>query len=154
MTTPLDENVRSIFVYGTLRPGQSNYDWTVGDLPHTHTPARLAGYALRASLPMFPYAVHDLSAVTVGDLLTFDDEEWGSALHACDALEGYPAHYDRTLVWVDLPEAPGISRKAWVYHAPADRQPYVVRNHAQVPGNDWVAAMNEWSSQRPRGSVR
>lgn len=142
MHTNDPDSVRSIFVYGTLRPGQGNHAWTVGDLDHTARPGRVAGYALRAAQPMFPYAVTDPSAVTVGDLLTFGDAEWADALHACDALEGYPGHYDRSLVLVDLDGAAPV--RAWIYHAPVWRRSEIIARYPAVPGNDWVAARESW----------
>lgn len=132
------DDVRSIFAYGTLRPGHGNHDWTVGHLRPRTRPGIVDNVSIVAPLPSFPYALDAVGEETFGDLLTFDDEDWPEALASCDRLEGYPHHYDRRVV----DALSGLDRiRAWLYIAPADRQADLRRRFPPVPGNDYTAAL-------------
>ena len=86
-----------IFVYGTLKPGGSNYFLAQG-VTHTE-PAYLGGYKLLHFDPEgYPAMVPGTGRV-YGVVLTFGDIE--AALPALDALEGLhlaPPEYARVLV--------------------------------------------------------
>lgn len=123
----------AVFVYGTLRPGHGNHDWTVGDLPHTATPARLEGFRLVGADHPFPFALPAPGGQVIGEVLSFDIGDWPTALHMMDRLEGYPVLYDRVGVEVAA-LADGRRLRAWLY-TPADPDRHA--SLAEVPGGDW-----------------
>lgn len=131
----------SVFVYGTLRPGQVNFP-LVQRAVSAHMPARLHGHALRAALAArFPYATEGPGLSVVGSLLVLRPSAAPAALARLDALEGYRAeslqtsHYLRVTRQVvtetrsDLGQ-PGTAVTAWVYLAgssiPVNHLPLVV----------------------------
>lgn len=83
-----------VFVYGTLKPGQKNWDRLLNGRVHRFQTARIRGrlYALRLG---FPAAVPANDWIQ-GYLLGLPDSE---LLHRIDALEGFrpdrPAHQNR-----------------------------------------------------------
>lgn len=123
----------AVFVYGTLRPGFGNHDWTVGHLPHRAVPAFVSGFRLVGQGRPFPYAVPDPAAVTIGEVLAFEEPEWPEALSAMDRLEGYPVHYDRVLVEATTRDRPQRTLAAWLYTPVGDRYAAL----PPVPGGDW-----------------
>ncbi len=106
--------IRSAFTYGTLRPGEGNHRVVAGYNPASAR-GSISGHALFGKHRGFPYCVEsdDPMDIVHGDMLTFDEDEWDDALQAMDWLEGYPAHYERAVVEVNLES--GGSLKAWVY---------------------------------------
>src|SRR5664279_6424112 len=90
----------SIFVYGTLRPGQVNYRRLLANRTVRELPATAKGLALYGL--GFPYAVPEPGARVVGDLITIKPALYSEVLADLDQLEGYrssqPAssHYIRT----------------------------------------------------------
>ena len=90
----------SVFVYGTLRPGQGNHRRLLAGRTVQETPAFATGLALYGT--GFPYAVPQPGARIVGDLITIEPTRYREVLADLDALEGYDArqpatsHYIRT----------------------------------------------------------
>lgn len=109
-------NVRSFFVYGTLRPGFAN-----ARLWHDFADAawdgrsHVVGYKLVTN-GGFPYLVHAEGETSTGCLITPHRGEAANIRRRFDALEGYPRHYDRIVVPVFTPAG---SVRAWTY-IPAD----------------------------------
>ncbi|MDN5802993.1 MAG: gamma-glutamylcyclotransferase [Microlunatus sp.] len=118
----------SVFVYGTLRPGQVNYP-IVQSAVAGHVEARLDGHSLRAAAHAhFPYAIDDLGHHVVGVLLRLKSGSESATLARLDVLEGYrttspeTSHYRR--VTCPVITAAGSSYgpaetavEAWVYLA-------------------------------------
>lgn len=133
------DDLRSILAYGTLRPGQRNYESIISRLQHTVTRVTLSGWSLWGSPTMFPYAIPasgalvDPEPVIVGDVLTFSPADWPEALRRCDRLESYPFHYDRVEVvaWATL-----NSVRAWIY-TPIDTA-YVTTMYGRITCGDWL----------------
>lgn len=75
-----------VFVYGTLRPGQTNYGLLRG-FTVTETPAQIANMDLFA-LPDYPMALSG-SRIVVGDLLFLTPTSYRSLLLRLDDLEGW-----------------------------------------------------------------
>lgn len=113
------------FVYGTLRPGESNYARLLTGLTAAELPATLTGGALYTAGP-YPFLVMtpDLAGpgdLVAGDLVVVRPEAYQGALAALDALEGYAPGgaqnmYERVVTEVATAEGP---RHAWVYVAGA-----------------------------------
>ncbi|MFM9612206.1 gamma-glutamylcyclotransferase family protein [Streptomyces niveiscabiei] len=108
------------FVYGTLRPGETNHALFLSGRTLTEEPARLTGAVLYDG-PGYPYAVEAPGGPIYGDLVTVAPEYYPASLHELDALEEYRA---------DDPDSPylRVSRdvvrarssevvRAWVYVA-------------------------------------
>ena len=124
-----------VFVYGTLRPGHGNHRVAARWNP-TATPASLDGFALYDG-PGFPYAAVQPGRRIVGDLLEFPADLWPDALADLDSLEGYPHHYGRSLVTVDVASTEvGDRRTAWVYVADPGR----VARRQLLEHGDWNLA--------------
>ncbi|PTA68752.1 gamma-glutamylcyclotransferase family protein [Deinococcus arcticus] len=131
----------SVFVYGTLMPGERNAHVATRGGAVLAQGAGLRGYALYHLSPeAYPALVPGPPGATVrGQLLTYTPAAWRVALPFLDDLEGLhetPPLYTRSLVTLQLDsggEAPG-----WVYvYARAERlgQP----GAQPVPSGDWRA---------------
>ena len=104
----------TLFVYGTLKPGYSNYEWLLADKDIKHTPAWTHGKLY--DLGAFP-AMTKGDGMVYGDLLKFDDPE---ILERIDILEGYKTDafwgmnfYDRVEVTVHTENSESVV--AWTY---------------------------------------
>ena len=127
-----------VFVYGTLKPGECNYDRYCGAYGAIATPARVQGrlYDLGVGYP----AMTQEAGWVQGYRLTFADP---AALAPLDQLEGYSPHrpaedndYQRLLypVWSYPPTAdPEDLGQAWVYiMTPAQLARYDTRRWLQA----------------------
>jgi gamma-glutamylcyclotransferase (GGCT)/AIG2-like uncharacterized protein YtfP len=136
-----------IFVYGTLRPGQENYDRFVLGKTTREVPAMLADHAMFV-LDGYPCITEDTGAGDViGDALYLSPELFPAVLAALDRLEGYtPGDASSPYLRVrrsvrtgkgDTGE-PLRTSLAWVYVA---GEPALLRRRAcdPVPGGDWLA---------------
>ena len=126
-----------VFVYGTLRPGQGNYQRLLADRTDQEQPATAPGVALFGA--GFPYAVPSPGARTVGSLITIRPALYDDVLNDLDRLEGClphrpdRSHYVRATRTVIA--AGGTPHTAWIYLA----GPSV--DHARmrrIPGDDWL----------------
>jgi len=83
MTDPSDSAIR-VFVYGTLKPGEANYQPYCAGKVTANRPACTIGQLF--DLPLGYPAMTPGNGWVYGNLLEFDD---GNVLAAIDALEGY-----------------------------------------------------------------
>lgn len=136
-----------IFVYGTLRPGQENYDRFVLGKTTREVRAMLADHAMFV-LDGYPCITEDTGAGNViGDALYLSPEHFPAVLAALDQLEGYmsgnaSSPYLRVRRSVRTEEGggdePPRTSLAWVY---VGGEPALLRRLAcdPVPGGDWLA---------------
>lgn len=119
-----------VFVYGTLRQGQSNAYLLSQHGVTRWIPASLSGYHLLNAGASWPYCRPNANAEgpVVGEMV----EVTSDALADLDRLEGVPHHYERHSVSILLGGT--LLVPAWVYVAARDIQ------GEPIPGNDWVKA--------------
>ncbi|MFD8966536.1 gamma-glutamylcyclotransferase family protein [Streptomyces sp. NPDC059568] len=134
------------FVYGTLRPGEPNYDLCLRGRTAHEEPARLEG-ALLYDGPGYPYVIEDRGTV-VGDLITAKPGQYGELLAVLDELEEYVAPGDPANVYErvarDVLSAGGTTVSAWVYFA-APRVAHELRARGQViAGGDWLTHVSPY----------
>lgn len=135
-----DSPPTTVFVYGTLMPGERNAHVAAQGGRFHARPATLPGYRLLHLWPeAYPAVVPGDGAGTVrGFALTYAPADWPLALPFLDRLEGVdeaPPLYTRERVTLALES--GETLPAWVYvYALAERleRPGVV----PVPGGDWT----------------
>jgi len=134
----------SLFVYGTLKPGEMNYaDYLAGRTLYEQ-PAWVVGAVLYTAGP-FPYLVlgNGLAQPTeyvYGMLLTICPEVYMATLQALDDLEGYQPGaagnlYERITHTV---QTAGAQVAAWMYVA--GLQPLTAIRAGQfhkIPGGNW-----------------
>lgn len=128
----------SLFVYGTLLPGERNWHLLKGEVA-SWQPARLSGWCLW-DLPAHNYpAITPLASASVqGALLELVELE--RALKLCDALEGYePGDLPGSLYWRVQAEvcAQQGEQPAWVYVWNAQRLDELCRRAQRVQRADW-----------------
>jgi gamma-glutamylcyclotransferase (GGCT)/AIG2-like uncharacterized protein YtfP len=123
----------AVFVYGTLRPGQRNYERLLAGRTVQVSPAIAKGLALYGH--RFPYAVTQSGARTVGDLITIKPSLYREVLADLDQLEGYQpnrpesSHYIRStrsiVATVSTPNGGTWEafHTAWIYLAGPDIDP-------------------------------
>ena len=115
------------FVYGTLKPGESNYARYLEHRTAEEIPAQLQGAALfNAGAYPFLVLAHETladlvqaSAIVHGMLIELPSESYDATLADLDSLEGYIANsstnlYERVVVQVRT--ASGL-REVWLYVA-------------------------------------
>jgi gamma-glutamylcyclotransferase (GGCT)/AIG2-like uncharacterized protein YtfP len=136
----------SVFVYGTLRPGQGNYQRLLAGRTVRESPAIAKGLALYGR--GFPYAVPQSGARIVGDLITIESSLYREVLADLDILEGYHpqqssvSHYIRVTRSVIANHAlPGggtweAFHMAWIYLAGPDIDP---TRMPRIADDDWLA---------------
>lgn len=128
-----------VFVYGTLRPGEGNYDWALAGCTTAEVPATVTGMILLDG-PGFPYAVlsDDPADRVHGTLITIRPALHDDVLNRLDALEGVRPSgrglYDRVTVQA-VTDAAAIA--VWTYVVPARRLATVFARHARIPNGDW-----------------
>lgn len=144
---PPNPEPRPFFVYGTLRPGESNHDRMLHGRIATCESARLPG-ALVFQGPEYPYATDGPAGHEVlGHLITPHRADYDAVLADLDRLEEYvpddPASpYLRVAREVSLPD--GDRRSAWVYLAGSALLAALPAGGRPVEGGDWR------SDTRPR----
>ncbi|MGW1956515.1 gamma-glutamylcyclotransferase family protein [Streptomyces sp. NPDC001920] len=130
------------FVYGTLRPGESNHDRFLRGRTLAEEPARLVGARLYDG-PGYPYAVEEPGAggTVHGELVTARPEEYPALLAALDRLEEYAPADPRNLyerIARQVVRADGTAVRAWVYVA-APAVAIRLRAHGRViETGDWA----------------
>jgi len=127
----MDPNTQLVFVYGTLKRGQSNHHWLSG--ARWQGEVALAGLVLH-DLGPFPMAVEGEGTVR-GELYAVD----AAGLARLDVLEGHPRLYNRLIR--PLPDG----RQAWVYVGRAAQ----VRHAPQLPDGDWQGRSQSRRGSRP-----
>ncbi|MFK7602887.1 gamma-glutamylcyclotransferase family protein [Deinococcus sp. SM5_A1] len=131
----------TVFVYGTLMPGERNAHIAAQGGSFSARPAALPGHRLLHLWPeAYPAVVPgDGGDVVRGFALTYTPADWPVALSFLDELEGIdeaPPLYTRQQVTLTLED--GKKVPAWVYlYAVLERlnRPGVL----PVPGGDWTA---------------
>lgn len=132
--------VTTVFVYGTLMPGERNAHIAAHGGTFRARPAALPGHRLLHLWPeAYPAVIPGSGAETVrGFALTYAPADWPLALPFLDELEGVdetPPLYTREAVTLTLEGGEKVT--AWVYlYAVAERltRPGVI----PVPGGDWT----------------
>ncbi|MDB5044352.1 MAG: hypothetical protein JWQ08_402 [Deinococcus sp.] len=153
MTVSAADLLTTVFVYGTLMPGERNAGVAARGGTFTAQPATLRGHRLLHLTPeaypaVIPGRPQDF---VLGHALTYAPADWQAALPFLDALEGTeetPPLYTREQVELQLEG--GQTLTAWVYlYARADRlsQP----GADPVLSGDWREAPDR---MRPRPSDR
>jgi gamma-glutamylcyclotransferase (GGCT)/AIG2-like uncharacterized protein YtfP len=143
----------TVFVYGTLMPGERNAGVAARGGTFSAQPATLHGHRLLHLTPeAYPAVVPGTpSDFVLGHALTYAPTDWHAALPFLDALEGTeetPPLYTRERVELNVED--GQTLLAWVYlYARADR--------LGQPGADAIAS-GDWREapdrMRPRPSDR
>lgn len=130
-----------VLVYGTLRPGDANYDYFIKEYRHTTRTVLLSGFALYGG-DAFPYIVPDENGIVVCDLIEFHAEDYEEAVRGLDFLEGFRGegdsgnHYDRTEVTVNVPGRGDV--QAYVYVASVHTAKRVIGFLPRVDHGDWL----------------
>ena len=136
-----------VFVYGTLRNGEHNYDWALAGRTTNEQPATLAD-TIMYSAGGFPYCTPNTDPTTnhsvVGELMTIHPDKYTETLNGLDRLEGYDAddddnHYDRVIIDVTL--ADGTTVTAYTYLV-GTRYDNGLNRLPVVPNGDWLAYDN------------
>ncbi len=131
--------IQRIFVYGTLRPGQSAYSLIAKSVA-SHIPATTLGQLV--ALPAgYPGLLSRGNGRVVGDLLTLArDMSPGSVEESLRALDRYEGdEYDRELREVSLGD--GTNARAWCYVL---REAALTEGWRVVESGDWL----RYSSQQ------
>jgi gamma-glutamylcyclotransferase (GGCT)/AIG2-like uncharacterized protein YtfP len=145
------------FVYGTLKPGESNYPRLLAGRTLGEEPASLRGAALYTAGP-YPFMVTDQDLVAPGErvsgaLIGVAEADYAVVMVVLDRLEGYqgtgmPNTYERVLLPVDTAGGP---RQAWVYLAGAEALNLIRAGQLrQLSDGNWQSdssALEYWSSQ-------
>lgn len=136
-----------IFVYGTLRPGQSNYIRLAAHAIRSE-PAHLTGYAVYNLEPVtgnpWPHAARstDPTHIIVGDLIWIDPDHLKHVLTELDAYEDYDpndvenSEYLRIHATVSETRT-GDQRLAWVYVANMHITDLMSDEH-RIDHGDWT----------------
>ncbi|MFJ2646730.1 gamma-glutamylcyclotransferase family protein [Streptomyces sp. NPDC087420] len=126
------------FVYGTLRPGEDNYELFLRGRTTGEEPSRLENAALYDG-PGYPYAIETPGATIVGEIVSAlpgagrpgagppgteaaaGPGTYGELLSVLDELEEYVAPGDPRNLYERVPRdvrrADGTTVRAWVYFA-------------------------------------
>jgi gamma-glutamylcyclotransferase (GGCT)/AIG2-like uncharacterized protein YtfP len=129
-----------VFVYGTLRNSEGNYQYILQGRTVAEEPAVLDGAAMYSN-GGFPYVVSADDGQVVGELMHLDPQARPETMQRLDQLEGYRGadefnHYERNLVQVK--DSEGSMVTAWAYLAEgsvAER----AKQLEPVPDGDWIA---------------
>jgi len=127
------------FVYGTLRPNESNYYYTQGKTV-SEQPAHVYGFAMY-NLGTYPMIVPVNDSILLhGDLLTIASTHYQNVIRAIDRLEGYTPQkpdnnlYLRHAIDVTITES-GNTQKAWIY---VGSRHSIRASHPLIEDGDWV----------------
>ncbi|KAL6049920.1 hypothetical protein QOT17_020122 [Balamuthia mandrillaris] len=134
----VEEEARSLFVYGTLRTDDdSEAPWTKKFIKGMEArPAKVFGASLYFS--RYPVAVLDeaASSCVVGQIVRpVDAANWQRKLAEADHIEDYPRWYQRRVVEaVDLTD--GKTVRCWIYHRTKVEMDQ--ENGTMIAGGDWL----------------
>lgn len=143
-----------VFVYGTLRPGQSNHARHVRGRTVSEEPAVLPGANLYEG-PGYPFALPEPGGEVRGEVLQPEPGQYASLLTALDELEGYRPGardnlYERELRTVRLRD--GSTADAWVYFAAPPLARRLRTSGTPLPGGRWPAAARREPAGRENGT--
>ena len=114
-----------VFVYGTLRSGQTYHDLLGGRTPISLV--KTPPYFELVSLGPYPAMMTQGHTAIVGEIYRVDE----STMKTLDELEGHPDFYQRCPI--DLPSV-DLSGTVWTYVLPRDR----FTRGARIESGDWV----------------
>lgn len=130
------------FVYGTLRPGESNYLKLLAHIDIENRSAQLEGAVLHDG-PGYPYMFEADIGTVVGDLVYIcsDPNDYTLNLQRLDELEGFDPkatepsqnHYERKRVVVSDSDAQKV--QAWAYFA---GEQITAKDHTKIESGDWL----------------
>lgn len=143
VTRPVTMEVVRVGVYGTLRRGQSADIALFAQAP-ANDPfiVYLGKTTIKGRMTtiqgVFPYVELDPNA---GDVVIEVYEVPALVVeNILDPYEGYPMHYDRSLVDTEFGEV-------WVYHRERISHPRAI----EIPDGDWVAYVNKRAEEGSNG---
>jgi gamma-glutamylcyclotransferase (GGCT)/AIG2-like uncharacterized protein YtfP len=128
--------VRTVFVYGTLLPGERGWRWYLRHVADRHLPAALPGHALYGRTRPYPFAVPAAGFRVVGAVAWLTGSVAGEVVARLDEYEGTaadPPLYVRRAVEVVTAEGPV---GAWVWLAGPAFEP---DPGELIPSGDWRA---------------
>lgn len=135
-----------VFVYGTLRPGMSNYHW-FRSADSYQIDATITGYELltNGSYPFMVPATGEAAtdSVVQGTLIFVDAHQWETVVAALDELEGtapgFPVHHDNLYnrVLTQVTARDGTIYTAWVYIPPEASQARLRELYPVLTGGEW-----------------
>ena len=138
-----------VFVYGTLRTGEGNWQWALQGKTVSDAQATLAGVQMYDQ-GGFPFVMRgeDASETVVGDLMEIEPDLYDKVMGSLDSLEGYTPGsrfnlYDRDIVTVTT--ADGIEHRAYVYLVAKQREGSVRAGCPRIESGDWI----DFDSNRP-----
>ncbi|MFF8943302.1 gamma-glutamylcyclotransferase family protein [Streptomyces sp. NPDC014864] len=128
------------FVYGTLRPGETNHDRFLRGRTSSEEPGRLTGSVLYDG-PGYPYAVDEPGGVVHGELVTARPGDYRELLAVLDRLEEYAPGdarnlYERVERGV-VRARDGLVMQAWVYVAAPPAAARLRAGGRRIEGGDW-----------------
>lgn len=131
-----------VLVYGTLRPGQGNYEYLIAPHYHTLETVTVEGYEMYSN-GGFPYVVPsaDPHSKVTADLVAYHGQDWEEFLADLDSLEGYRGegknnHYDREIVSYTTKD--GVSGKAYIYIASKTLGRDIRKELRKIESGDWL----------------
>lgn len=152
----IDTTPRPVFVYGTLRPGQGNYNWSLKGNTTREVTATLDNSTMYSN-GGFPYVLEngDDSEKVTGTLVFIEEDEYLDVMRSLDMLEGTRHnddnsedgvaedtrnHYNRVKRVVATEN--GEQYVCWTYIPPRNSWNYIISQNKRVEGGDWVEHRN------------
>lgn len=132
-------NQYPVLVYGTLRPGGSNYSYFLDGATMLETNVRIDGFTMLAGSG-YPYLIEGDRTVTA-TLVYILPEDYVDVMRRLDFLEGFKSegsnsnHYDRKLVTFDND---GVPTQAWVYVAAPNTARQALSMLPILESGDWI----------------
>lgn len=139
------QNTLPVLVYGTLRPGCSNYPSFLEGRTVDEQNVRIDGFTMH-SRGGFPYLVRGEGTVTA-TLVSIPQGRYTEVMRGLDMLEGFHGdndphnHYDRVVHTVTLPD--GTEVDAFIYVAAPRVADEVRKNLPVIESGDWVQFVTE-----------
>lgn len=131
-----------VLVYGTLRPGGSNYGHFLGGATIAEKTVTLDGYTMYGDSGCPFLAVGDRTVVAT--LVTIEPEFYDEIMWGLDRLEGFrdfgheDNNYDRKLVTFTVD---GVESQAWIYTASKWLLSVIKTNTPVLESGDWIEHM-------------
>lgn len=141
---PNDGKEYPVLVYGTLRPGGTNYEnFLAGDTTSEEN-VQIHGFSMYSNVG-YPYLTTGEGTVTA-TLVSVKPEEYDATMYGLDFLEGYRGedpgranHYNRRLATFTHE---GAEKKAWIYVLPEQKK-HQVSSLPHISGGDWLQYKEE-----------
>lgn len=141
-----------VFVYGTLLPGQVNYQHIASMVSSSSTAKT------RGRLFHLPYGYPAMQATgegwVRGELLSFKVPV-ERALEVCDVIEGYMPEDEEASLFIRVvrPVEPESSkaRHAWCYCLAPEWEKALLKIGREIDDGDWLAFIHRRARQKPSG---